>query len=114
MYDQPMTSILLVKKIFKIKRYGIIIIMFYSSEVLIQEYIYDFFYLLINETKVKEIINKCFNMRINRRISFNLIIDELINFINESSCFVNNKHELYKLYEYINNKEKMNLSQRKY
>ena len=92
MYNQPMTSILLVKKLFEINRYGIIIRMVYSSEVLIQEYIYDFFYLFINETKVKEIINKCFNMRINRRISLNLIIDELINFITESSCFVNNKY----------------------
>jgi hypothetical protein len=63
--------------------------MFYHSNFLIQEYIYDFFDLFINESKVKEIINKYFNRIINKRISLNVNIDELIDFINESNCFLN-------------------------
>jgi hypothetical protein len=66
--------------------------------------------LLINESKVKEVINKYFHRIINRRISLNENINELIYFINERNCFFNNKFDLYKLYEYIDNKEKMNFS----
>ena len=73
---------------------------------------YDFFDLLINENKVKEIINKYFYAIIKIRISLNLNINELINFIKESSCFKNNKFDLYKLYEYIDLKRKNNLSKK--
>ena len=112
MYEQPLTSIALTQKLSEINKYGIFIRILKNLKFPIQEYIYDFFDLLINENKikVKKIINKYFNRIINRRISLNLSIDELINFINESNCFSNNKFELYKLYEYIDNKEKMDLS----
>ena len=112
MYEQPLKSAILLKKLSEINRYGIIIRMFYSHEAKIQECIYDFFDLLINETKVKEIINKYFYRRIDRRISLKLTIDELIDFINKSSCFINNKFDLYKLYVYINGIEEKNLSQK--
>ena len=79
MYVQPLTSIILAKKLSEISRYGIIIRMFKSTTLLIQEYIYDFFDMLINEKKVKEIMNTYFNITINRRIMSNLKIDELIN-----------------------------------
>ena len=98
MYEQPLTSIALTQKLSEINKYGIFIRILKNLKFPIQEYIYDFFDLLINENKikVKKIINKYFNRIINRRISLNLSIDELINFINESNCFSNNKFELYK------------------
>ena len=90
MYDQSLTSISLAKKLSQIDRYGIIIRMLKNPNFPIQEYIYDFFDLLINEKKVKEIINKYFYAIINIRISLNLNIHILINFLKESSCFENN------------------------
>ena len=42
----------------------------------------------------------------------NIKIDELINFIDESKCFFENKFDLYKLYEYIDYIEKMNTKQK--
>ena len=90
MYDQSLTSISLAKKLSQIDRYGIIIRMLKNHNFLIQEYMYDFFDLLINENKVKEIINKYFYAIINIRISLNLNIHILINFLKESSCFENN------------------------
>ena len=112
MYTQPLTSVVLASELSKINRYGIIIRMFQSSNMKKHEYIYDFFDLLINEKKVKEIINKYLNFSINRRIMSNIKVDELINFINESKCFVRNKFNLYKLYKYIDMKEKMNVFQK--
>ena len=112
MYTQPLTSVVLASELSKINRYGIIIRMFQSSNMKMHEYIYDFFDLLINEKKVKEIINKYLNFSINRRIMSNIKVDELINFINESKCFVRNKFNLYKLYKYIDMKEKMNVFQK--
>ena len=68
--------------------------------------------MLFNENKVKEIMNIYFYAIIKIRISLNLNINELINFIKESSCFENNKFDLYKLYEYIDLKRKNNLSKK--
>ena len=68
-------------------------------------YLQDFFQILLNPEETKDIINLYFWDKINRKITYDLNVDKLVQYINESHCIQNNFCDFSVLYNYIDSKE---------
>ena len=119
-YVNPSSSIFLYIYLKKIHKYGFFLNFFKEAEALKNDWIYDFFRILLDEKNIIEVLNKYFyniaeiylpsNVKIN-------CVDDLKELIDKSLCFKNNRYNFKELYNFIisrkeigkDNKKNMNI-----
>ena len=108
-YKTPLQSILLFRELYKLEKYGIILRFLNEVENLRNEQIYDFFQILTKEKTIKDILEKYIIKKIEKTLPFNMKInsvDDLIQLINKSACFKDDKYDYIIFYNYIMAEEK--------
>ena len=115
-YVNPPASIHLYKYLINMDKYGFFLKFLEEAKELNDDWICDFFRLLLDEKNLLEVLNKYFYNIIGKYLPSNVMInsvDDLKELIDRSLCLKNNRYDFKILYDFIISKDEFRKSKKK-
>ena len=101
LYQKPLSIDEFEKNFSNTEKYGLLFKILRNSKLPNVEYILNFFEILLNESKVNDILNKIFYNSVSKKIMIKINIDELYTSIIESKCLSEEECDYNKLFKFI-------------